>query len=80
MMIERETEMSKKLETLAKIEGFLSVAEMLEDASTDSVVPGICTNEDCDYTEGVEPDQQNGWCPSCEQNSVQSCLVIATLI
>lgn len=68
-----------KLELLADVEGYESVQEMLEEA-TDSVVPAICMNEDCDYTEGMEPDQDEGWCADCETNTVKSCLVLAGII
>ncbi len=69
-----------KLETLAKVEGFEDVMELLHAASLDSVVPGICRMKGCDYTCGVEPDSVTGWCEECEHNSVASCLRLAGII
>jgi len=68
-----------KLETLAQIEG-LDVDTMLERATFDSVTPGICINDFCEYTCEVEPDCRNGWCEECGEGSVQSCLVLAEII
>ena len=69
-----------KLETLMEIEGYEDELEMLEAATMDSVAPGICMNEDCDYTTYVEPDCTEGWCEVCETQTVQSCLILAGLI
>lgn len=63
-----------KLKVLAEAEGFDTVMDLLEAASLDSVSPGICTREDCDYTAEVEPDQDRGWCEECRANSVRSAL------
>jgi len=68
-----------KLEKLAEIEG-LTVDELLEKATFDSVVPGICTNKDCDYSTEVEPDQGRGWCEECQKNTVKSALMLAGII
>jgi len=68
-----------KLEKLAEIEG-TDDFEMLVEASLDSVVPGICTNKDCDYTCSVEPDQDRGFCENCQTQTVKSCLILAELI
>ena len=70
----------EKLEQLADFEGYEDYMEMLEVATRDSVVPGICVNEDCDYTTGVEPDSDSGWCEVCEKNSVHSCLILGGII
>jgi hypothetical protein len=69
-----------KLERLAQIEGFTDTMELLEANIIDSVVPGICTNEDCDYTCEVEPDQQSGWCEDCNEGTVSSCLILGGVI
>jgi hypothetical protein len=52
-----------KLQALADSEGYDDADELLEANSSDSVVPGICTNPNCDYTTEVEPDQDRGHCP-----------------
>jgi hypothetical protein len=73
-----------KLLKLCKIHGFEpnenGVMKMLEEASFDSVVQGICKNNNCDYSTDVEPDQTQGWCEECEAGTVVSPLIIAGLI
>jgi hypothetical protein len=68
-----------KLEQLADIEG-LSIDEMLEAATFDSVAHAICKNPGCTYTTMMEPDQEHGWCEECNEGSVVSCLVLAGII
>lgn len=69
-----------KLELLAEIEGYPDSMTLLEENAIDSVVPGICVNDDCEYSEGVEPDQDAGWCEECQTGSVKSCLILAEVI
>lgn len=69
-----------KLQTLVESEGYESVQNMLEAAVHDSVVPSICTIPGCDYTTGMEPDQNRGYCEACGKQTVQSCLVLAGII
>jgi hypothetical protein len=69
-----------KLKQLAEIEGYDDTMKLLEACVTDSVCPGICTNEDCDYTTEVEPDSATGWCEQCNTNTVSSALVLAEII
>lgn len=69
----------KKLKKLAEIEG-KTVEELLTEASCDSVVPSICTEPDCNYTTGMEPDQSHGYCEGCGKSTVASCLVLAGII
>lgn len=69
-----------KLELLAEIEGYEDTMELLEENAIDSVVPGICMNEGCDYTTEVEPDCREGWCECCDTNTVKSCLILANII
>jgi len=52
----------------------------LESATIDSVVPGICTNEGCDFTAEYEPDQDAGWCEECDTGTVASALILAGVI
>jgi len=70
----------EKLQTLCEIEGFDSIEQMLEQATFDSVAPGICKNPDCDYSCNVEPDSDSGYCEDCEENTVVSCLMLAGII
>lgn len=74
------TNRKEKLETLAELEGFDDPLEMLEQYVVDSVNPGICMNEDCDYCTEVEPDSSTGWCEECETNTVCSCMMLAGII
>ena len=69
-----------KLDKLAENEGFSSVNSLLEFAAFDSVVPAICMNPECDYTTGMEPDQDAGWCECCDTNTVKSALILAGFI
>jgi hypothetical protein len=69
-----------KLEQLTDIEGFDSSHDLLSEAVMDSICPGICMNEWCDYTTEVEPDQDVGWCEVCQANTVASALILAGVI
>jgi hypothetical protein len=60
----------QKLATLYTIEGFETLDKLLEATALDSVSPGICTNDGCDYTVEVEPDQDRGWCEVCGTGTV----------
>lgn len=79
MVLSRKVRL-KKLRTLAEIEGYDAVEDMLDAAVCDAVSPAICVNDDCDYTVEMEPDQDRGWCDECGKNSVASALVLAKLI
>ena len=70
----------QKLQELMEIEGWDDSLAFLEDCQSDSVVPGICCNEDCDYTCGVEPDSETGYCEECETQTVKSALILAGII
>ena len=74
----KESKMSK-LQDLADVEG-LDLMELLEQASSDSICPGICVNKDCDYTTEVEPDCSQGYCEECDSNTVKSALILAGMI
>lgn len=69
-----------KLAQLVEIEGYDDEMQMLEEATFDSVAPGICINEGCYYTTTVEPDCHNGWCEECETQTVSSCLILKGII
>ena len=70
----------KKIDKLAKSEGYDNPEDMVTDKGLDGVVPAICMNPDCDHTETMEPDQSKGWCPDCQSNTMKSCLVLMGLI
>ena len=69
-----------KLQTLMEIEDFDDSLAFLEHCQSDSVVPGICMNRNCDYTTGVEPDCETGYCEECHTQSVKSALILAGII
>ena len=74
--------MASKLDTLLEIEGFSSFEELYEDAEYGMRVgvPAICSNEGCDYTQDMEPDQDAGWCEECQANTLKSAYVLMGII
>jgi hypothetical protein len=71
----------KKLAALQlQSEGYDTLEELLEAVFSDSVSPGICMNDGCDYTTEVEPDQTQGWCEVCGTNTVKSAPILAGII
>lgn len=68
-----------KIDTLIEQEG-LTLDEFMEEFGLESVVPGICMNDGCDYTTNVEPDSTEGWCENCETNTVRSGVVLLGII
>ena len=78
---QRRNNMSaEKQQKLAEVEGFDDIMALLEERHIDSVIPGICMNEGCDYTTGVEPDCEKGWCEACNTQTVKSASVLAGII
>lgn len=61
MVLSRKARL-KKLRTLAEIEGYESVEDMLEATALDAISPAICVADGCDYSAEMEPDQREGWC------------------
>jgi hypothetical protein len=74
------TKKAAKLLKLCEEAGLHHTHELLALAATDSVVPGICMNRECNYITEVEPDQRAGICEHCEDNTICSALVPANLI
>ena len=56
----------------------MTFEEMAFEALGSGLSPSICTN--CGYITNMEPDQDRGWCESCEKNTVVSCLILAGII
>jgi hypothetical protein len=69
-----------KLQKLLEIEGYTNITELLAACITDSVSPAICMNEGCNYTAGMEPDQDRGFCEECQTNTMKSAMVLAGVI
>jgi hypothetical protein len=57
-----------------------STGELLIEYGLESVVPGICMNEGCNYTTEYEPDQREGWCEECDTETVTSFLVLMGML
>lgn len=64
----------EKLNQLTKNWGYETSESLVADYAFASIVPGICMNENCDYTTDVEPDCRKGHCELCGTKSVESCL------
>ena len=56
----------------------MSFDEMMESAVMDGVAPALCVN--CHATTNMEPDQDEGYCEECGENSVVSCCVLAGIM
>lgn len=73
-----------KLQELAEYYGYDSPEElMLGECNPFKAYPGIpaiCMNEGCSYVAEYEPDQTEGWCEVCEDNSVKSSMVMFGMI
>jgi hypothetical protein len=69
-----------KLDQLLEIEGYSTLEQLLEAVFWGSVSPGICTNDGCDYTTEVEPDQARSWCEVCGTGTVKSAPILAGII
>lgn len=75
-----ESKPLSKIERLAIDYGYPSVIKLLEAATFDSICPGICTNEGCDYSTDVEGDARANHCECCGTQSVASALVLAEVV
>lgn len=71
---------SDKAQELTAIEGYDCPEEMMEEYFMDSVCPGICTNEDCEYTTTVEHDCSEGYCYFCGTQTVCSIFDLMGII
>jgi hypothetical protein len=69
-----------KLAKLIEIEGYDSSDELLEAVFSDAVSPAICTNEGCEFTCEMEPDQDAGYCEECRTNTMAAAPILAGLI
>jgi hypothetical protein len=69
-----------KLAKLLEIEGYDSLDKLMEAVFSDAVSPAICTNEECDFTCEMEPDQDAGYCEECHTNTMKAAPVLAGLI
>lgn len=70
----------EKLHKLIAIHGFADGLALVEAALSDTVCPAICMNAGCSYTEEMEPDQREGWCPECQTNTLMAGPVLAGII
>lgn len=70
----------QKLKNLVEVGGFADELALISESLLDAVCLAICMNPECSYTEDLEPDQEEGWCPECSANSMKSGLVLAGII
>lgn len=71
---------AQKLDQLAHDWGFEDGFALIEEYHTDSLCPGICRRNGCDYSTEVEPDCEGGWCENCEAQTVDSAMILAGII
>ena len=77
---------TNKLKELMEAEGYEDLNEFAEYLMSDCEfgarcgVPAICMNDDCSYMEDMEPDQNKGWCPECETNTLASAYILMGVI
>lgn len=74
------TKKALKLIAVCESEGFRSPEALIVSAMADTVSPGICMNDGCNYITEVEPDQDEGYCESCDTCSVISALILAGML
>ena len=71
---------SDLLQLIAKDQG-MNLGELGDVYGNDSIVPGICTSEDClAISDCCEPDARANWCTECNNGTVQSFLVLMGVI
>lgn len=70
----------EKLKKIIAIGGFADELALISESLLGAVCPAICMNPECSYTEDLEPDQQEGWCPECRTNTMKSGLILAEII
>ena len=62
----------QKLNELINVEGFEDAEQMVNASLVDCDTYGICSNDHCNYTTNVEPDQTAGYCEACGTTTVIS--------
>lgn len=70
----------EKLQNLANQWGYDDSDDFVSEQMFASIVPGICMNDDCEYTTDIEPDQSRGFCELCGTKTVKSGLLLAGVI
>lgn len=73
---------AEKIQKLCEIEGYTDPMELVEDVMFGNRCgsPAICMTVGCDYSEDMEPDQDKGWCPECETNTLKSIEILTGVI
>lgn len=57
--------------------GFEKVADLLASYKNKPIVPGICTDNFCDWIMNVDCDETADLCPHCETYTMQSILLLS---
>lgn len=66
-----------KIRVVTDFMGFYDPSELLYKYKDKAMVPGICTDKYCDWISYVPCDEEAGWCPCCEAETIQSILIFA---
>ena len=70
--------MAYGIKDLCKIEGFKDPLDMVENFMSASGCPGICTS--CGAYYWVEHDCEYGHCGHCNQNTIESTMILMGII
>ena len=79
-MTERKISTAQLLRTVAKAEGFSTVASLLDRYVIDGCVPGICVTCGETIETSCEPDAEDIPCDACGTRTVRSILVLAGIV
>ena len=63
------------LEIMVRDEGYDDAISLLGDCVIDDLCPAICM--ECAAIARLEPDQEHGYCDSCDMNTMRSALTLA---
>ena len=66
----------EKAQILATIEGYLAPDDLANVYKNETVVPGICMNEKCNYFIDVSANCHAGLCFECKTKSVRSINIL----
>lgn len=68
------------IDSLVSQYGYKSDISLAEEYIFDPGMPAICLNMNCGAVYEMEPDQSEGWCEPCGDNSVQSLAILMGII
>ena len=72
---------AQSIRDFCSIEGYTDGISAVHILMGDPGTPNaICTNDLCDYTELVEDDCADGFCPDCKTQTLQSIMILMDII